>query len=158
MGRTVSDILGQHGITLSEDELEHAGVKGMRWGRRKKKSSSESDDADSGPPKPNVKTMSDDDLKAAINRIKLEREFTKLTAPEVNRGRKIVGELLLEVGKQQAKSYLNRQVEELLKDGLKSAAKKTAKAGGKLAIEAAVSKAAPSTGRTHVQFARRPGF
>jgi hypothetical protein len=130
----------------------------MKWGRRKKSSSDDSSDSDSGPPKPDVKKMTDDELRSAINRIKMEKEFEKLTAPEVNRGRKIVGELLLDVGKQQAKSYLNRQVDELLKEGLKSAAKKTAKAGGKLALEAAVSKATPASARPVVQFSRRPGF
>lgn len=158
MGRDINDIFVKHGITLSEDELEHAGVKGMRWGKRKKKSTSESSEEDSGPPKPSVKKMTDDELKSAINRIKLEREFAKLTAPEVSRGRKIVAELLLDVGKQQAKNYLNKQVEDLMKEGLKAAAKKTAKTGAKLALTAAVSKATPASARPTVQFARRPGF
>lgn len=155
MGRNAADILAGHGIRIEDDELEHAGVKGMKWGRRKKSSS---DDSDSGPPKPDVKKMTDDELRSAINRIKMEKEFSKLSAPEVNRGRKIVAELLLDVGKQQAKSYLNRQVEELMKEGLKGAAKKTAKVGGRLALEAAVSKATPASARPVVQFARRPGF
>lgn len=88
----------------------------------------------------------------------MEKEFEKLTRPEVNRGRKIVADLLLDVGKQQAKAYLNRQVEDLMKEGLKSAAKKTAKVGGRLALEAAVSKATPASARPVVQFSRRPGF
>lgn len=156
MAKSVDKLLERHGVT-SDDTLAHYGVKGMRWGKRSKKSTSD-DDADSGPKKPDVKKMSDDELRSAINRIKMEKEFEKLTRPEVNRGRKIVADLLLDVGKQQAKAYLNRQVEDLMKEGLKSAAKKTAKVGGRLALEAAVSKATPASARPVVQFSRRPGF
>jgi hypothetical protein len=151
MGRDINDILIKHGITLSEDELEHAGVKGMRWGRRKQKSSSDDSDADSGPPKPSVKTMTDDELKSAINRIKMEKEFTKLTAPEVSRGRKLVAEILLDVGKTQAKNHLNRKVESFLVNG-------GAKALVTAAAKASAKKAAPAAGRQLVQFAKRPGF
>lgn len=156
MADSARDILARHGVD-SDDTLAHYGTKGMRWGKRKKKSTSDGD-SDSGPPKPDVKKMTDDELRSAINRIKMEKEFEKLTRPEVNRGRKIVADLLLDVGKQQAKAYLNRQVEDLMKEGLKSAAKKTAKVGGRLALEAAVSKATPASARPVVQFARRPGF
>ncbi len=151
MGRNINDIFVEHGITLSEEELEHSGVKGMRWGRRKKKSSSESSDSDSGPPKPHVKTMTDDELKSAINRIKLEREFNKLTAPEVSRGRKIVGEILLEVGKKHAKDYVDRKATELIVGG-------GAKALLKAAAKASAKQAAPVATRQLVQFAKRPGF
>lgn len=145
MGRTASDILVKHGIALSEEELEHSGVKGMRWGKRKKQTSSE---ADAGPPKPNVKKMTDDELKSAINRIKMEKEFSKLTAPEVSRGRKIVGDILLEVGKQQAKDYLNREVTKLIVGG-------GAKALAKAAAKQVAKNSAPMAGRTLVQLAKR---
>jgi hypothetical protein len=151
MGRTINDFLTDVGIEVSEDELAHYGVKGMRWGKRKKHSPS---DSTPEPPRPDIKKMTDEELRSAINRIKMEKEFSKLTAPEVNRGRKIVGEMLLDVGKQQAKAYLNRQVEAALKEGLKGAAKKTAKVGAQLALEAAVSKAA-SGGRSTMQFTPR---
>jgi len=157
MGRNASDILARHGITLSADELAHYGKKGMRWGKRKATSSSEDD----GPPKPDVKKMSDDDLKAAINRIKLEKEYVKLTQPEVSSGQKIVKSLLSDVGtvaRKQGRNYLDRQIEELMKEGIKGAAKKTAKVGAQLALEAAVSKATPASARPVVQFAKRPGF
>lgn len=151
MGGIANNILSNYGIILTEDELAHYGTKGMRWGKRKSQSSS---DSESGPPRPDVKKMSDDELRAAINRIKLEKEFTKLTAPEVSRGRKIVGDMLLDVGKQQAKAYLNRQVEAALKEGLKGAAKKTAKVGAQLALEAAISKTAAGA-RPTMQFTPR---
>ena len=110
MGRSAVDILIENGVKLSEDELAHFGVVGMRWGKRKKKSSSE----DSGPPKPSVKSMSDDELKSAINRLKMEKEYNTLTAPQVNAGKKIVMDLLKEVGKQQAKTFINKSLEAAL--------------------------------------------
>jgi hypothetical protein len=114
MGRSAADILIEHGVGITDEELGHAGVKGMRWGRRKKKSSS---GEDSGPPKPNVKTMSDDDLRNAINRIKMEKEFAKLTAPEVSRGRQIVGKMLLEVGQEVGKEYVKSHAKRLILEG-----------------------------------------
>jgi len=112
MGRTASDILGNHGIRVEEDTLEHYGVPGMKWGRRKGESSK-----DSGPPKPDVKKMSDDELRSAINRIKMEKEFEKLTSPEISKGRKIVGKILSEVGQEVGKEYVKGQVKRLVLEG-----------------------------------------
>jgi hypothetical protein len=106
MGRTAADILAEHGVELSEDELAHYGKLGMKWGRRKKQSSSGDS---SEPSKPNVKAMSDDELKSAINRLKLEKEYSTLTAREVHAGKKIVGNLLLNVGQQLAKEFITAQ-------------------------------------------------
>jgi hypothetical protein len=104
MGRSATDILAANGIDeLSDDHLEHVGVKGMRWGRRKR---AKAEAAAAEAAKPKVHEMSDDELKKRINRLKLEKEYKKLTEPEISNGRKIVGELLLDVGKQKAKAYL----------------------------------------------------
>lgn len=55
--------------------LSHYGKKGMRWGQRKsggvKKSSSKST-------KPKAKDLSDDDLKKAVNRMQMERQYNSL--------------------------------------------------------------------------------
>lgn len=114
MGRTAIDILAEHGVELSDDELAHYGKLGMRWGRRKSESSSSGGGHNSEPAKPHVKSMSDDELKSAINRLKMEREYSTLTAPQVSAGRKIVLDILKDVGKQQAKNYINKEVEKLL--------------------------------------------
>lgn len=108
MGRSASDIFADHGVSVeADDELKHYGKKGMRWGRRKKKAAS--DHADH-PQRVDPKKLSDAELKNALSRLKMEREFSQLTAPQVSIGRKIVGEILLDVGKQQAKTYLNSVV------------------------------------------------
>jgi hypothetical protein len=102
MGRNALDILAKHGIEVTEEDLEHSGVKGMRWGRRKKRDSEDDD----GPPKPSIKDLTDDELRSKINRLKMEKEFASLTAREVNVGKKIVGGILLDIGKQIAKEYV----------------------------------------------------
>lgn len=144
MGGNINDIFMKHGITLSDDELEHAGVKGMRWGQRKRAKAVKKE-AEAA--KPKVKDMSDDELKSRINRIKLEKEFAKLTAPEVSRGRKIVGEILTDVGKQQAKNYLNKNIEQLMIGGIKG----TVKVAAKAAVQ-------ESAKRQVMQFSKRSGF
>lgn len=133
MGRSAVDILEGHGIVIKEDELAHYGKKGMRWGRRKKRNSS---DGSSEPAKPHVKSMSDDELKSAINRLKLEKEYNTLTAPQVNAGKKIVLDLLKDVGKQQAKNYINKSLEGLLYPPKDEVATKVAKVATKAATKA----------------------
>lgn len=146
--RSVADILAEHGDDLVDEELGHSGVKGMRWGRRKKQDSTETD---SGPSKPSIKDMSDTDLKNAIARLKMEREFATLTAPQISEGRKIVSNILLEVGKQQAKDYLNREITRLVVGGgIKGAVKAVSNGAAK--------NAAPAVARQVMQFNKRPGF
>jgi hypothetical protein len=94
----------------------------MRWGKRKKQSSSDGKSAE--PAKPHVKSMSDDELKSAINRLKMEKEYATLTAPQVSAGRKIVMDMLKDIGKQQAKNYINRELGKLVSGEAKVALNK----------------------------------
>lgn len=55
-----------------EEFLEHYGVKGMKWGVRKKPFSSKRSLVT------NAKKMSDSDLKAAVERLRLEREYVNI--------------------------------------------------------------------------------
>lgn len=124
MPGTLSSVLEKHDIKLEDDELAHYGTKGMRWDVKKGESSSATKAAQ--PAKPKAKNLTDDELKTHINRIKLEKEYTKLIKPEVSRGRKIVGDLLLEVGKQQAKDYINREIGKAIAIGAVKAAARAA--------------------------------
>jgi hypothetical protein len=140
MGRTVEDILAESGIGV-DDSLEHYGVPGMKWGKRRK--AKKEAIAKAAAEKEAVKNMSDDELKKKINRIKLEREYAKLTEPQINAGRKVVGELLMEVGKAKVKSYMMNDMGDDIKGILKSQ------------VKAAVT---PAPQRQVMQFAKRPGF
>lgn len=126
MPGTLSSVLSNHDIVITEDELAHYGKAGMKWGVRKGVATSGRTAASTTPAKPKAKDLSDDELKTHINRLKLEKEYTKLSAPEINRGRKIVGDLLLDVGKKQAADYLNREIGKAIAIGAAKAAAKAA--------------------------------
>ena len=72
-----------------EDFLQHYGVLGMKWGKRKARSTSSSNKkpkstkntTTSKPkpkPKPTQRELSDEELRAVINRMRLEREYADL--------------------------------------------------------------------------------
>ena len=71
-----------------DDFLQHYGVLGMKWGHRKarskassnKKPKSTKNTTTSKPkPKPTQKRLSDAELRAIVNRMRLEREYADLT-------------------------------------------------------------------------------
>ena len=71
-----------------DDFLQHYGVLGMKWGHRKarskasynKKPKSTKNTTTSKPkPKPTQKRLSDAELRAVVNRMRLEREYADLT-------------------------------------------------------------------------------
>ena len=71
-----------------DDFLQHYGVLGMKWGHRKarsnassnKKPKSTKNTTTSKPkPKPTQRELSDEELRAVINRMRLEREYADLT-------------------------------------------------------------------------------
>lgn len=81
-----------------EDYLEHYGVKGMRWGRRKGGSSGS--DSSVTPAKkakkvkavkPDVKKMSDKELRDKINRMQMEQQYAKLTGTKEGRSKIEIG-------------------------------------------------------------------
>lgn len=70
-------------------------------------------------PKPRtIKDLSDDELRARINRIKLEREYASLTPKKVSAGKKFVDNILIptatDVAKNVAKDYINKKTKDLL--------------------------------------------
>jgi hypothetical protein len=137
MGRSLEDLLGANGIELSDDELAHYGKKGMRWGKRNKRSSERKQgNTERAAARAKTKEMSNEDLKKAIDRLKLEKEYKQLNAHEISAGQKLALEILRDVGKQTAKNYISGTIQELTKkdngaDGakiVKEALKSTPKA------------------------------
>lgn len=82
---------------MSNNELVHYGVKGMRWGVRKKSSSrsttsaSEARNAVRGK---RVNEITDKELQAYINRLNMERQFTRLNKGKVDRGHETAKKIL----------------------------------------------------------------
>lgn len=70
-----------------DDFLQHYGVLGMKWGHRKARSTSSSNKKPKSTkntitskpkPKPTQRELSDEELRAVINRMRLEREYADL--------------------------------------------------------------------------------
>jgi hypothetical protein len=108
-----------------EEFLEHYGVKGMKWGVRKadktlgthtkwaykgtgkKKTKSKSGASSSD----HVKKLSDEELKAHIARLDLERRYSELSNPQnkakANKGAKLVDDILTQSGKKLGTTLLS---------------------------------------------------
>lgn len=117
-------------VDFTKNFLNHAGVKGMKWGVRKdrKKASKSGKPAwAKPPPKPSVKNLSDKQLKDAVERMRLEQQFKELSAKSqaesVSRGRrfaiesgKFLGDVAIQIGKDQFKKQMTKQVNSALDD------------------------------------------
>ena len=69
-----------------DEYLMHYGVLGMKWGKRKAKSSNSSEQA------PKKRRMSNKELQARIKRLKMEKEYAQLIAspPKTSRVEKLI--------------------------------------------------------------------
>lgn len=84
-----------------EDFLEHYGVKGQKWGvRRKSKRSSSSGVRGKTPGTRtyDVTKMSNKDLKRVIDRMRLEQEYARLNEPKKKSGNTFVKDTLKKEG------------------------------------------------------------
>lgn len=108
---------------LSENDLSHTGVLGMKWGIRKDRSSgsssssdssgsSDSSDSSGGSSKGSKisgydrkelaarrKTMTDKELNDAVNRLQTEKRLKELAQEDVSSGKKYAVSLLTKIGK-----------------------------------------------------------
>lgn len=126
----------------NQAELYHHGVKGMRWGvRQKPKKSSSSknttkrvkeddthEDYKKAHNKKKVKYMSDAELNARISRLQKEQSYKTLSATRMQRGRKAVGDVMVNIGKETAKNFGTKILTGVINTGLKKTASKSDKA------------------------------
>lgn len=112
-----------HNKRMGHSELMHFGVKGMKWGVRKKRIK----DAKRWTSKKQAKIdgMSDDQLKKANNRLRLEKEYKQLTQTKLEKYRKRVGKA--------AEEAAFNTLQNALQKGFKSAASR----GGSAAVKGA---------------------
>lgn len=119
---------------FAADILEHYGVKGMKWGQRKKRQTSP-DSADTtrvSALKSGVKTqkttrhLSNAELQDAIQRMRLEQEFSRLSngieKTRVQKGRAFLAKVLGDAGKQTVSEVAKTQVKSTVEAGIKKAA------------------------------------
>lgn len=113
------------------ESMYHFGIPGMKWGRRRGKSSQsispkthyENNSEDHNNKlvlgKKKLKQMSNKEIRDFNERIQLERQYSQLTKTEQSAGRKFVTEVLSNAAKQTATTYtnkyMNKAVEELIK-------------------------------------------
>lgn len=112
-----------HNKRMGHSELMHFGVKGMRWGVRKKRIK----DAKKWTAKKQAKIdgMSDDQLRRINNRIRLEKEYRQLTQTRMERYRNKAGKA--------AEEAAFNTLQNVIQKGLKKAASQ----GGSAAIKGA---------------------
>ena len=101
-----------HNKRMSHSELMHFGVKGMKWGTRKKRIK----DAKKWTSKKQAKIdgMSDEQLRKANNRLRLEKEYRQLTQTRLERYRNKVGKA--------AEEATFNTLQNVIQKGLKKAA------------------------------------
>ena len=116
----------------TEDELKHYGVVGMKWGKRKGKSASsttprapahkdasDTKEIKSTARKSGTDSLSNAQLRAAIERMNLEQQYTRLSPSSKSKGQKIAKDILGNTGKQLASEYAKSFAKEAIKSAIK---------------------------------------
>ncbi len=62
----------------ADEFLAHYGKKGMKWGSRKTNVKRDIRGSGKKPAKPKAKELSDDDLRKAVNRMQMEKQYNSL--------------------------------------------------------------------------------
>lgn len=105
----------------AQNELEHYGVKGMKWGvirtpeqlghkriprhtGKKKPSKQERIRAERKKAFENRRILSDEELRSRITRLQLEKQFRELSDQDLHRGREVAKNILGFAGSQTAKT------------------------------------------------------
>lgn len=96
--------------------LAHYGIKGMRWGQRKKQPRPISTDAKAKSEvkdrvkKDKISAISNADLQATIRRMQLEQDFKRLAVNEKPQLQRMVSSILLEAGKREVQAYAAKKL------------------------------------------------
>lgn len=119
------------------EDLKHYGVLGMKWGVRKdRKPQGYGNPNYKGPKKSKPRSadrvevdklrrnprssLSNKDLETANKRLRLEQEYKKLNTQQKSKGRRIAGEILTNVAKNQVEYALNQVSRKYVDIGLES--------------------------------------
>lgn len=93
---------------MNTASLQHFGIPGMRWGVRRKRNTSSDNDAARSIQKKHISEMSNEELKKLTTRLQLERQYKDLNPSAIATGRKLVGTITSDIGKQLVKNYTTK--------------------------------------------------
>jgi hypothetical protein len=115
--------------------LEHYGIPGMHWGRRKNRSnkprklsrreiiekeSSEDATRKRQLRKKKLHELTNEELKTLNTRMQLEKQYRELTKTDVSSGRRFVADVLTNTSKQTANTYTSRYLSKGVELALKT--------------------------------------
>lgn len=92
---------------MEYNELQHWGVKGMKWGVRKKRPEAH-EDYKRAHSKKSVRDMSDKELREANNRLQMEQQYANLTSKKTSAGKKFVTGVLVAAATSVATTYATK--------------------------------------------------
>jgi len=84
---------------MSDEDLMHYGVKGMKWGVRRKRGRSGRVEEGRTTFKKTPNRLSDVELQKRIRRLELEKKYRELNSPTVTKGKQFRQEILQNSGK-----------------------------------------------------------
>lgn len=97
--------------------LEHFGIRGMKWGRRKSRTASNAEDTRSDDHKKKIvlkrkklSDLSNEELKTLNTRLQLERQYKDLTKQDLSPGKQFVRDLFTNSAKQTANNYVSKNM------------------------------------------------
>lgn len=112
MGRPIAS--GSAGrVTSVANFLQHYGVKGMKWGKKKNPASSDSAASASvrtTAKKKGIHTVSNKELQTAIERMRLEQDFKRLKVNDRPVVTRWISSMLLEAGKREVQTQVAKKV------------------------------------------------
>lgn len=105
------------GVILIENALKHHGVKGQKWGIRNKRTSKQGASSD----KPKAHQLSDDELRKAVNRMQMEKQYNQLSGGKnsphskaVKAGATFAAGIALNVARTQLQNHATKVIEKAL--------------------------------------------
>lgn len=113
MGRPNTSDSATGRVTSVADFLQHYGVKGMKWGKRKNPASSDSAASTTvkvSAKKKGIHTVSNRELQTAIERMRLEQDFKRLKVNEKPAVTRWISSTLLEFGKREVQARVAKKI------------------------------------------------
>lgn len=113
MGRPNTSDSATGRVTSVVDFLQHYGVKGMQWGKRKNPASSDaaaSRTVRTAVKKKGIQTVTNKDLETAIQRMRLEQDFKRLKVNDQPAVTRWISSTLLEFGKREVQARVAKKI------------------------------------------------